>query len=96
MHHDTLVLSMLPLDDLLRKARLRLLRMHYEAGTGHIGGNLSALGAMLLVRGIRVGRFQHAYARGYPSRTFGSQSYHRRESGLSAAAIFDGMQEGKA
>jgi transketolase len=85
-----------PLDDLLRKARLRLLRMHYEAGAGHIGGNLSALDAMLLVHGIRIGRFHHAYARGYPSRTFGSQSYHRRESGLSAAAILDGMQERKA
>ncbi len=29
------------------KARLRLLQMHYEAGVGHIGGNLSALDAML-------------------------------------------------
>ncbi len=29
------------------KARLRLLRMHYESGVGHIGGNLSALDAML-------------------------------------------------
>jgi len=29
------------------KARRRLLRMHYEAGVGHIGGNLSALDAML-------------------------------------------------
>lgn len=27
----------------------RLLRMHYESGVGHIGGNLSALDAMLLV-----------------------------------------------
>lgn len=32
----------------LRKtARQRLLRMHYEAGTGHIGGNLSALDILL-------------------------------------------------
>lgn len=31
------------LSDLIRRARLRLLRMHYEAGVGHIGGNLSAL-----------------------------------------------------
>ena len=30
-----------------RAARRRLLRMHYEAGVGHIGGNLSALDAML-------------------------------------------------
>jgi transketolase len=31
------------LRDLLRKARLRLLRMHFESGVGHVGGNLSAL-----------------------------------------------------
>lgn len=30
-------------------ARKRLLQMHYESGVGHIGGNLSALDAVLLV-----------------------------------------------
>jgi transketolase len=30
-----------------RRARRRLLRMHYESGVGHLGGNLSALDAML-------------------------------------------------
>jgi len=30
-------------------ARKRLLQMHYESGVGHIGGNLSALDAMLVV-----------------------------------------------
>ena len=39
---------MLSKDDILR-ARLRLLKMHYDAGVGHIGGNLSALDAMLVV-----------------------------------------------
>ena len=29
------------------KARLRMLQMHYDSGVGHIGGNLSALDAML-------------------------------------------------
>ena len=29
------------------RARLRLLQMHYEAGVGHIGGNLSALDMLL-------------------------------------------------
>lgn len=29
--------------ELLLKARLRLLQMHYESGVGHIGGNLSCL-----------------------------------------------------
>jgi transketolase len=33
--------------ELLRKARLRLLKMHFESGVGHIGGNLSALDMML-------------------------------------------------
>ena len=34
---------------LVNKARKRLLQMHFESGVGHIGGNLSALDAMLLV-----------------------------------------------
>ncbi|WAJ47338.1 transketolase [Mycobacterium sp. Aquia_216] len=33
----------------VRTARQRLLKMHYESGVGHIGGNLSALDAMLVV-----------------------------------------------
>ncbi len=33
--------------ELQKRARLRLLKMHFEAGVGHIGGNLSALDAML-------------------------------------------------
>lgn len=31
----------------IRKARLRLLKMHYESGVGHIGGNLSALDILM-------------------------------------------------
>ncbi len=34
---------------LQREARLRLLRMHYESGVGHIGGNLSCLDLLLLL-----------------------------------------------
>ena len=33
--------------DVARKSRARLLQMHYESRVGHIGGNLSALDAML-------------------------------------------------
>jgi transketolase len=33
----------------VRVARQRLLKMHYESGVGHIGGNLSSLDAMLVV-----------------------------------------------
>lgn len=36
-----------PLKDTLRRARLRLLRMHFESGVGHIGGNLSSLDLLL-------------------------------------------------
>lgn len=32
---------------ILKKAKLRLLRMHYESHIGHIGGNLSAIDSML-------------------------------------------------
>jgi transketolase len=32
-----------------KKARKRLLQMHYESGVGHIGGNLSSLDAMVLI-----------------------------------------------
>ena len=35
--------------ELTKSARLRLLKMHYEAGVGHIGGNLSALDSMLFL-----------------------------------------------
>ena len=35
--------------ELARMARKRLLKMHYEAGVGHIGGNLSALDAILVL-----------------------------------------------
>ena len=33
----------------LKNARKRLLQMHYDSGVGHIGGNLSSLGAMMLL-----------------------------------------------
>ncbi|MDB5093373.1 MAG: uncharacterized protein JWO85_1474 [Candidatus Eremiobacteraeota bacterium] len=34
--------------ELLTRVRKRLLQMHYDSGVGHIGGNLSALDAMLV------------------------------------------------
>lgn len=33
----------------LKKAKLKLLRMHYESGVGHIGGNLSSLDSIMLI-----------------------------------------------
>ena len=35
--------------ELRRRARLRLLRMHFESGVGHIGGNLSCLDLLLVL-----------------------------------------------
>jgi transketolase len=36
-------------DALRSRAKLRLLRMHYESGVGHLGGNLSCLDLMLVL-----------------------------------------------
>lgn len=41
--------------DLVKRARKRLLEMHYHAGVGHIGGNLSALDAMLVLHHEIIG-----------------------------------------
>jgi transketolase len=35
--------------EMVKRAKLRLLRMHYERGVGHIGSDLSAIDAMLLL-----------------------------------------------
>ncbi|HEU4580080.1 MAG TPA: 1-deoxy-D-xylulose-5-phosphate synthase N-terminal domain-containing protein [Polyangiaceae bacterium] len=35
------------MNELIRKATLRLLQMHYESGVGHIGGNLSCLALLM-------------------------------------------------
>jgi transketolase len=35
------------MEEIIRKTKARLLQMHYEAGVGHIGGNLSALDMIL-------------------------------------------------
>jgi transketolase len=36
-------------DSFIVRCKARLLQMHYESGVGHIGGNLSALDAMLII-----------------------------------------------
>ena len=64
-------------------ARKRLLRMHFESGVGHIGGNLSCLDALLVVfhdvpaaarpvrplEGALRGRLNHALEHRPPART---------------------------
>ena len=34
--------------EIIKVAKKRLLKMHYESGVGHIGGNLSCLDAMMV------------------------------------------------
>jgi transketolase len=42
---------------------------------------------LLLVAGIKIQKFDHIYAKGYPSGFYGSQSFHRRECGLDPESI---------
>lgn len=42
--------------DDLQRARLRLLRMHFESGVGHIGGNLSCIDVLVLLMHEYVGQ----------------------------------------
>jgi transketolase len=49
----------------------------------------ASLAQALLAAHTLPRRFSHRFARGYPSGTYGSQSYHRKESGLDAASILE-------
>ena len=52
--------------EILRKARLRLLKMHFESGVGHIGGNLSALDLLLtLHHRVMAGDDQFILSKGH-------------------------------
>ncbi len=48
-----------------------------------------ALVAALASEGIVIGRFAHVHARGYPSGTYGSQRFHRRQSGLDPSSLLE-------
>ncbi len=45
----------------------------------------------VLQQSPRPAEFRHFHARGYPSRKFGSQAFHRQESGIDAATILDAV-----
>ncbi|MFH6782292.1 MULTISPECIES: transketolase family protein [Methylobacterium] len=51
------------------------------------GGLGQALAAWCLEGGVALAGFRTATAAGYPSGTYGSQAFHRRESGLDAASL---------
>src|SRR5271168_720232 len=41
--------------ELIQRAKLRLLEMHYQSKVGHIGGNLSALDILISLYHFRLG-----------------------------------------
>lgn len=51
------------------------------------GGLGSQLALLLLSAGVKVDRFLHLYAKGYPSGRYGSQAFHRLESGLDQESL---------
>lgn len=59
---------------------------------GGVGGMLAA---RLLEMGCALGRFVHRSALGYPSGRYGSQKFHRRESGLDPKSIIALLKESR-
>jgi transketolase len=54
------------MDHLIRDAKLRMLRMHYESGCGHIGGNLSCLDILMtLFHTVMDDRDQFVLSKGH-------------------------------
>jgi transketolase len=70
------------LRDLDRSGHLIVVEEHVvQGGLGQM------IGHYLLSRSIAVRRFTHHYAKGYVSGLYGSQQFHREESGLDAVSI---------
>jgi len=70
------------LDDVRRCDHFIVVEEH--VAHGGLGGMIAT---QLLHRAIAPSRFSHVAARGYVSGLYGSQGFHRRESGLDAAAV---------
>lgn len=72
---------------LRRSRRFCVVEEHVaQGGLGH------SLAAWSLQTGIGLDGFRMLNAQGYPSGTYGSQEFHRRESGLDAPAIRDAVR----
>ena len=71
----------------LKSARaLWVVEEHVAQGSfGHM------LASWLLQESFRIPEFRHFHARGYPSRTFGSQAFHRTESRIDAASLLQAI-----
>jgi transketolase len=70
------------LDDVKRSHHLAVIEEHVAQG-----GLGQMLSLALMSRGLSPARFSHRCAIGYPSARYGSQKFHRRESGLDAESI---------
>jgi transketolase len=66
------------------KAAGRLCVVEEHVSHGGLGAMLSA---WILESGIGMRGFRHLHAHGYPSGRYGSQDFHRQESGLDADSI---------
>lgn len=76
------------IESLNRRRRLIVVEEHVLQGS--VGQILSH---RILTSGLGSTEFHHVYAKGYPSGCYGSQPFHRKESGLDPAAIL-GLVEG--
>jgi transketolase len=65
-----------------RCGRLCVIEEHVDHG-----GAGAMLSQWVLESGLRLVRYDHLRARGYPSQRYGSQAYHRRDSGLDADSV---------
>lgn len=73
------------MSDIERSRRLTVVEEH--VATGGVG---QALAALLLEKGVSLLQFKHHFAKGYLSGTYGSQAFHRKESGLDPYSILAG------
>lgn len=70
--------------DFQKSGHLVVVEEHLAQGSAGAGLARALLSARAVPR-----RFTHRVALGYPSGSYGSQSYHRKESGLDAASILE-------
>jgi transketolase len=74
------------LDQLARDPRLVVVEEHAAHGSaGHL------VAAELLSAGMSLASFRHFCAKGYPSGAYGSQAFHRKESGLEPETILNSL-----
>lgn len=69
-------------DDLAHTEKLCVVEEHVRQG-----GLGQMLAHQLARRGVRIARFEHLYALGYPSGTYGSQTFHRKECGIDSESV---------